>query len=263
MSAFRDVFDDRLQEIEEYLDFLQGIETVAQSGVPRLTSLSTGTPAVSIPVTPNQQKMLCAGAYLLYYNLVESTITGCIDDLTSAIILSGSCQPQHLSEKLQQEWVRYIARTHHTELSSEKRLDAAMKLCKQLISTQPVSEFNLEKGGGGNWDDKSIKSFCERIGVVLKTSLPVYSRISRPFKDDKRPMEYVKTLRNDLAHGTISFADGGSGITVTDLRDLLGHIRDYLNEVIAIFENFIAQSEYLASHATVGAPGGAGVASTV
>src|SRR5262245_26216716 len=110
-------FEERLEEIDTYLDLLDALQRQVQQGPPRI-----GEDGTTITVT--QQRIIYSSVYLHLYNLVESTVTRCIEALTKAIEEKGPWLPGDLSASLRREWVRTIARTH-TELNSENRLETA------------------------------------------------------------------------------------------------------------------------------------------
>ena len=237
MDDFAQTFEERLQEIETYLDLLEALEKQVQEGPPRIGE--TGP-----TITVQQQKILYSSVYLQLYNLVESTITRCVDAVSKAVVNNNLWAPGDLSVDLRREWVRCIARTH-TELNYENRLEAALGLCEHLVQTLPVSAFKVEKGGGGNWDDNTIQDISIRLGLTLRFSREVYSTIKRPFRNDQGPLAFVKSLRNSLAHGSLSFVECGEGITVDDLRGLKDSTALYLREVVASFKVFIEAHEFL------------------
>ena len=237
MSDFVQVFEDRLREIETYIDLLDALEKEVQSGVPRMG-------ATGPIITVQQQRILYSSVYLQLYNLVESTVTGCIDGITSAIVDKGAWLPGDLSEKIRREWVRFTARTHK-ELNYENRLQFALSLCEHMVHARPVADFKVEKGAGGSWDDLSIEDICERIGLSLIISPEVKTNAKRHFRDDQGSLTFIKNLRNSLAHGTLSFAESGDGVTVSDLRDLKERTALYLREVAHLFKAFIDTYEFL------------------
>lgn len=237
MEAFVQAFSDRLQEIDAYLDLLEALEAQVQDGPPRFGDSGP-------TITVQQQRILYSSVYLQLYNLVESTITRCIEAYTDAIIAKGPWKLSDLSENLRREWVRCIARTH-TELNYENRLTAALLLCEHFVQALPVSEFKVEKGGGGNWDDKSIQDITTRLGLSLRVSSSVRTSVKRPFRNDQGALVYIKSLRNELAHGSLSFAECGEGITVNDLRDLKARTASYLKEVVDSFQDAIDAYEFL------------------
>lgn len=228
-------FEERLQEIEAYLDLLEALEVQAGGGLaPRIGEAL---------ITTQQQKVLYSSVYLQIYNLVEATVTWCVDAVCSAAADGGRWRPGDLAETLRREWVRSIARTH-TELSTQNRLDSTLRLFQHLVQGLPVEAWEIEKGGG-NWDDEQIELIVRRLGFELQISPQVHTGIKRPIRDDKGPLKLVKDLRNRLAHGSISFSECGDGITVVDLKDLKEKTANYLREVVAAFERFIASHDYL------------------
>ena len=98
-------FEERYREVEAYLDLLSQLEKAAQAGPPRLTGADG-------PISASQQKILYSSVYLQLYNLVEATVSRCIEAVSSAAESGGKWRPEHLNAALQQEWVRTVARTH-------------------------------------------------------------------------------------------------------------------------------------------------------
>lgn len=230
-------FEERLVEIEAYLGFLDSVEVEARTGPPRVG-------ATGALITTQQQRILYSGVFLQLYNLVESTIVRCIDEVTQSAIASATWAPGDLTSDLRREWVRVMARTH-VDLSYENRLESALVLCEHLVAALPVTEFALEKGGGGNWDDDAIEKIANRLGFQLNVNQAVYSGVKRPFRDDLGSLGLVRKLRNSLAHGSISFAECGENVTVGELRDLADRTAAYLREVVKAFEAYIKDRGFL------------------
>jgi hypothetical protein len=237
MSALVTGFEERLAEVETYLEFLSTMETCAQKGPPKFEGAEH-------PISAQQQRMLYSSVYLQLYNLVESTMSRCVEAVTAATAQSGRWLPYDLSEPLRREWVRMMARTHE-ELTPENRLKCALRLSHHLVESLPVEDFTIEKGGGGNWDDEAIEAISTRLGFQLIVSEPVYNAVKRRFQDDMGPLALVKSLRNRLAHGSISFAQCAEDVTVTRLVDLKAKTVDYLREVIRCFDTYLGSFEYL------------------
>jgi hypothetical protein len=235
MDDFSQAFEDRLQEIEAYLNLLELLETQVQKGPPRI-----GEDGPTITV--QQQKILYSSVYLQLYNLIESTVTRCVEAVCASVV--NNWDPGDLSIEMRREWVRCTARTH-TELNHENRLESALELCEHLVQARPVLQLKVEKGGGGNWDDKAIEGISDRLGLSLRISPKIYSGVKRPFRNDQGPLTFIKSLRNELAHGSLSFAECGENITVSELRDLTERTTLYLKEVVDCFKSSIDAYEFL------------------
>jgi len=234
MEDLSQAFEERLQEIETYLDLLESIQQQVQGGSPQIGEAT---------ITPQQQKILYSSVYLQLYNLVESTITRCVDAVSQAVV-NNSSLPNDLSIELRREWVRCTARTH-TDLNYDHRLESALNLCDHLVQALPISTFKVGKGGGGSWDDNGIETISQRLGLSLHISSDVYRSVKRPFRNDQGALTFIKDLRNGLAHGSMSFAESSEGITVSDLRDLTERTALYLREVVDCFKLFIDAHEFL------------------
>jgi hypothetical protein len=235
MIALLETFEERLQEIETYLDLLDAIEQQVRLGPPKIGEAL---------VTTQQQKILYSAVFLQLYNLVEATITWCVGAVSAAVTDNGRWYPYDLSAELRREWVRSAARTH-IDLSYDKRLQAAFELCELLLKSLPIPNWEVEIGRRGNWDDNEISVITDRLGLDLKISREAYKGVKQPFREDKGPLALVKYLRNRLAHGSMSFAECGEGVTVTDLRDLKQRTALYLREVVSAFKSYIDAYEFL------------------
>lgn len=233
----RRTFEDRLQEIDSYLELLTAVESEVQAGIPRIGG-ETGT-----VISGSQQKILYSSVYLQLYNLIESTITLSINALSS-VIIQRNTSPADLCEDIRREWIRFSARTH-IDLNYENRLKSALELCQHLIQSLPISSFEIQKGGGGNWDDVEIELMAKRLGMNFRLDPLLYSKVKRPFRNDMGPLVFVRALRNDLAHGSVSFVECGTGVTASDLEALKNVTAKYLDEVIGAFETMINALEFL------------------
>lgn len=236
-SDLKTLFEERYDEIDAYVNLLEDIERAAMSGAPKIEGTNSR-------ITASQQKILYSSLYLQLYNLVESTVSQCLDAVAEATVDNARWRPIDLNEKLRGEWVRSIARTH-VDLNADNRLKSAMEMCDHLIRQLPMQELRIEKGGGGNWDDEAIEKITMRIGCTLAISKGTRSAIKRAVRDDLGPMKLVKNRRNSLAHGSISFTDCADGVAVSELRSMTDAVSQYLREAIECFISYIDLFEFL------------------
>jgi hypothetical protein len=238
LSALTIGFQERADEVQSYLDFLSTMEACAQQGPPRFEGAQDS-------ITVQQRRILYSSVYLQLYNLVEATMAQCIDAVAGAARKDGKWKPSDLALNMRTEWVRSAARTDEGDMSPANRLKHALEMCNHLVGSLPISQFEIGKGGGGNWDDSAIEKMSQRFGLQLAVSPPIYSAIKQPFRNDLGALALVKDLRNQLAHGSISFAQCAAEETVGRLIELKKKTVDYLEEVVRCFVGFIESHAFI------------------
>lgn len=248
--AFAERFKERRDEIRAYLDFLSGVEAVIRSGVPRL---GPDGPAI----TTQQQRILYSSVYLQLYNLVEATVTGCLDAVSVTALRAAPRGPGDLTTELRGEWVRHMAKTHR-DMGPERRLELALAMCNHLVSALPIAPFSIEKGGGGNWDDEEIHRIAARIGFDLQISAAAAAGVKAKIRDDRGALALIVHLRNGLAHGRLSFVECGQDDSAAELASLADRVFLYLEEVVAAFDGHIAGALYLRPDLRANPPGQVG-----
>lgn len=238
MNILKERFDDRSSEVSAYLDLLMDIDAAVQSGIPRIGGNEGPT------ITTQQQKILYSGVYLQLYNLVEATITQCLDYVSKASMQHATHSPADLSLEMRREWVKHVARTH-VDMGPEKRLESALLLCNHLVDALPVDAFDIIRGGGGNWDDKHIEKITTRLGFKIRLSRSVRAAVKKSVRDDRGALELIVHLRNELAHGGLTFAECGQNDTAPELVKLANGVIDYLREVVAAYGSYLQNQHYL------------------
>jgi len=228
------VFEERLQEIETYLNLLDALERQVQQGPPEIGGAA---------ITVQQQRILYSAVYLQLYNLVEATVTWCIEAVCRAAANGGKWQTADLSEELRREWMRVTARTH-VPLNEDNRLTSAFNALEKVIRGEPVS-WPDDIDRKGNWDDDEINALSAKLGCALNISPDVYKDVKQPIRDDKGPLRLIRDLRNRLAHGSLSFEECGTGVTVEDLRKTKDRTVRYLRAVVAAYGAHVDEFRFL------------------
>ncbi len=235
MDTLTETFEERLQEIDAYLDLLDALEQQVHDGPPRI---GRGR------ITVQQQRILYSAVYLQLYNLVEATVTWCLDAVCTAAAESSRWLPGDLTSELRKEWIRTKARTH-VDLNAENRLATTIEFCEHLIQSLPVAAWNIERRSAGSWDDLLIEEMTERIGCRVRLSPEVRTGVKRRIRDDKSALGLVRDFRNRLAHGSLSFTECGEGVTAAELRQMKESTGNYLRQIVESFCEYIAAYEFI------------------
>lgn len=235
MDSIRDDFQERLAEIESYLELLQAFQLQTQQGPPKVGETV---------VTAQQVSILYSSVYVQLYNLVEATANWCIGAVAQATSQKSQWKPQDLAPSLFKEWIRNRARMQDA-LNHDHQLDEIFKLCNFLCESRPIEHWDLDKGIGGNWDDDSIEKVASRIGITIRLSPAVKRKAKMHIRDDKNALRLIRERRNRLAHGQLSFEECSKGDTVQDLVDLKQRTAEYLTEIITSFADFVENYEFI------------------
>ncbi len=212
-------FDARVEEVELYFNFLRDLE----SDKHRIVRSSDAQPAYSTSDTTDMNKVFKANGFLLLYNLMESTMKNAVqaifDDLQDKGVDFDSCRGE----------VRRVVLKNLRNWNVESIFPSLTILAKDVVS----ATFRKDKIFSGNVDARAIRNTAKGYGF------------KNPIKKSDELLT-VKRNRNDLAHGDKSFSDVGRDYDVPRLVRIKDEVVEYLKELIANIEHYIAEQEYLA-----------------
>ncbi|CAO3417852.1 MAE_28990/MAE_18760 family HEPN-like nuclease [Azospirillum doebereinerae] len=214
----RDTFERRKAEVALYLGFL--FDVVERK--PKLKFKDT-----EADFDRSLIKIMLANGYLLLYNLVESTMTNGVDAIHQRI-RSENTEFDALRTELKRIVLRQFRSTNVDKL---------------LQSLGPVRTgiihcgYNREELFSGNLDAKAIRDVADSYGFQPRHD-------SERSRGGHRLLE-VKTKRNDLAHGKVSFEECGQEASVDRLLQIHTEVVSYLDAVLNAIDNYVRDREYL------------------
>lgn len=135
-------FEERLTEITDYAELLTDVEKAARSGPPKIVGASS-------VISTSQQRILYSSVYLQLYNLVEATVSRCVEAVAQAAA-DGAWRPDDLNQEMRREWVRSSARTH-VDLTP-RTASLPLSRCATTssgVSRCPPSRLSLAAAGTG------------------------------------------------------------------------------------------------------------------
>lgn len=231
MLQVRQSFTDRVDEIGLYYNLLSDIiKREAQLIFP-----NEGDVRENFNVRVSS--ILKSSANLQLYNLVESTISNCLVEIHTSFT-NETIQYSNLSDEIQKLWVKFHY-DYFRETSNEKDVLHNLKILIDtwVTNTLPITltykEFTKYNTGGnfsGNLDSKEISKISEKYGIVFDIKC--------------EEIASVKSRRNKLAHGDVSFEEQGRQDSIEYMIVLKDKTVDYLTQFIQAVDHYITNSKY-------------------
>ena len=219
--VFQD-FNERSEEVSKYFIFLQDLE---QEQVKLIKESQVNNKAKKID--NELEKTLKASAYLLLYNLIESTIKNAIgaifDELQNQGVSFDGIRPE----------LKKIILVNLKRRNPDKILNEIEDISLDIVKIG----FNREELFSGNIDSKLIRETAKKYGFSSQTD---YENTT-----NGEDLYLVKNNRNDLAHGIKSFAEVGNQKGADELIEIKNKVVQYLKEILTNIQRYIDNQEYL------------------
>lgn len=207
-----------INEISSLLEFILSIESHKNSGIKHPHNGSR------LFVT---QEMHCAfkGLFLLLlYNIVESTVCDCLNKIYDTIA-DEELTYGELSDDMKKMWRNSLRRAKDPNV---EKTDAELSSIKVIFKELAV---NIS----GSLDIRKIFEVFSKHGCTLDaTNRENYAE----------SFLTVKSKRNTLAHGNISFSHCGSMYVIENLKKMKSDVLSFLQEVVRQTGEFIDNQGY-------------------
>lgn len=220
MQNVLDDFNKRAKEVTDYMIFLRDLEQEI---------IKLNKDGNLSRIDPELEKTLKATAYLLLYNLVESTMRNAIQFIFDEIKTNNI-----FFDDLRQE-LKKIIWQNIKKRSSDNLTAQVIQLTTDIIHIS----FDAEDLFSGNVDAKVIKKIAENYGFSSDTD--------KSETRDGIDLLSIKKNRNDLAHGNVSFNDVGKYTTATELVEISSRVIEYLRQILNNINDYLVNQEYLDS----------------
>jgi len=228
MDTAKNDFDYRKIEVEDYFSFLKIINDDAT-----LIKYVNGAEIVEKKISNKLQTMFIANAFLILYNLIESTVKNSIVEIYNKIKEDKNGY-ENLSENLQKIWINQkIDNLKEGTYNHDTLLKTIQNIAKNVLEKETIALSKDDINISGNIDAKKIRELAENIGFEKSSN--------------GRNLQNIKDKRNRLAHGEQTFYDVGKNFTFKELNGFKQETFDYLRDVIEKIEKFIVDQEYVAN----------------
>lgn len=216
-------FDIRVQEVNQYFVFLDGL---IQETTKLAVSGDNGHKKITA-IDSDLARTLKANAFLLLYNLIESTMRNAIEAIFTEI------SSNKISFDLVRTEIKKIV-IHNFKNRSPDNVHSKIKDISLDIIT---AGFNSRELFSGNVDQKEITDTARKYGFSFDTD---YSKTKHG-----EHLYIVMKNRNDLAHGNKSFAKVGGDTSIDDLLKIKEEVIEYLQQILQNIKDYLDKQEYL------------------
>ena len=232
MQKAKDDFDQRKAEIEAYFDFLSKLDHDKVI----LHFEEKGT-AKQHRVSDELVKILKANGFLLIYNLVESFCRNSLWEILSAINIE-YLDLRKLSNEAQLLWIKSKVKAYKDNANTIKLENHIHAIATDVINNALI---DFKEGAefvdlSGNIDKRKIRELAQIYGFD-----PIVTAEKEKSGED---LLEIKTTRNNLAHGRITFAECGKPVSIIQMIKYKDNAIDYLEGVLSNIEDYISNSRF-------------------
>lgn len=226
------LFSERTQDINEYFSFIK----LLIDKKAKLSYENNGETKNDV-INKDMTHILKANAFIILYNLIESTISNAIEDIHEVFLNEEELCIDTLHENITKIAFKNIDTNtiNNTDFStgsvSKIILQEWLKKHKNDIKSNKNSLFS------GNVDAKKIREIAEKYGFSSETD--------KNITKNGKSLVTIKQARNSLSHGSDSFRDRGREISIDELSDIKIETCHYLNKILDNIQIYLESRAYL------------------
>lgn len=226
MKATLEIYKDRIDEIDLYFNALKDLYATQ----PQEKKVAF--------YTDDFLKILKANALIMIYNLVESSIMGGILEIYDALKSSGYCY-KDVRKEIQDIWFSFkFNQVYDKNAHYNSYRDKAAEIINAIIQNDALIMDRKATDIRGNLDADKIRQICKQHGITYKIDAKCKGGAV---------LEDVKNKRNDLAHGTMSFAECGRYYAIDDLEKVKNETIIFLDGILHGMKKYYDDRTFLAS----------------
>jgi len=226
-------FDKRIIEIELFYEVL---ETIEHDNPKILAYNVTEEETIEIKLNSARIDIFRSSAYLLLYNLIESTIYNSITSIFDSIS-DNDVKYFEMIEEVQKYWLNNLYK-HDEKKKKETIIETFMNIANQIFNNT-IELASNEISYGGSLDARTIFDTAKSMRIQIGSVRRIYDE-----NVHGNILKDIKQKRNWLAHGEKTFTEIGSISTYSQLNDAKDNVKIFLEEFINSVETYIQHQHY-------------------
>jgi len=212
------VFNERIIEIESALSSIKLI--IDKKG-------KEGT------YSDNFINILYSNVVLMLYNIIESTANNSAEYLYASIC-KDKLTAKKLNPPVRQVWLESrIEEAYQKNSTFYTYKNTTSEIVSEVIEEKHIDMKNA-KVRAGNVDSEYFRDFCKKHGIRFDTSV----------SKGGLALDDIKSARNSLAHGEVSFTEWGRQKTIDDLNEYKIQVFKYLGSFLESIQLFVEGRVY-------------------
>ena len=224
MQAIFDMFNERVQEIDLYLAALTELDRGNTEHLDTLHYFDS-----------EFIKILKANTLLMVYNLVESTVMGGILEIYDRLEQEGLTY-SGVRKEIKDIWFAYKFRqVYDQQAHYNSYKNKAIEIVNSILTGEIIKLDKKATAISGNLDAQQIRNVCHDHGICFTPGAGSRGGFI---------LETVKNRRNDLAHGTLSFAECGRDYSIEELVKIREETVLFLNGLLIGMRQYYDGKKY-------------------
>ena len=238
MIVFRETYDSRKKEIEEFIElmeFLERKENDRKDGISKFSEFfHLGGQGIRLTYQ-SLINILKSNVSLMIYNIIEYTVANLVDSIYDEIKM------HHLTYVDVNMYIKALWRKTLLKSANDPNanfntfLKRNEDIINAILDGRTIEMRSRNTLLAGNLDGVSIRETFESHGIQVQTTSGNY-----------RPdiLENIKSSRNNLAHGAVSFVDAVREDSISDIKRNEQFVVGFLEELIDVVVLYIAEQKY-------------------
>ena len=233
MSDFINTYNNRKHEIQNFIIFMEYIENTEVNESDSKLHGFIHSPDNNLTYQ-SLINTLKSNFSLMLYNILEYTVSGLHDELYTEISINNLSYID-VSERIQTIWHKVKLNDANKNSAGFDTLLAKSKyILDSVINKNTITLSSRDTITGGNLDDKALIKIFDSHGIAFTKNY---------FRSDI--LGNIKTTRNDLAHGSVSFADALESSSISDLKEKSKIMINFLDDLIQSVKLYTDDKKYI------------------